>query len=186
MDNFDSLDIADLFNTTTAVNSLTHSESERASLEKKGAFERFCKKMQDSTMLAASIGTFKTFAVLVSSDVKRFFRANDGETVEQFAARLRGEAISMNARWSYVAMLAPYAVGNVPPDVRSEDMSSILGAVEDGILSMGICFFAERGADEKRIKRSGVIELDKTGSPISMMSGDVPADGNPFTSIMDK
>lgn len=188
MDNFDmnELNISELFNTTTAINSQPQSESDRLSMSKRGAFDRFCKKMQDSTMLVTSIGTFKTFAVLVSQDVRRFFRANDGETVEQFSARLRSEAIAMNARWSYVAMLAPYAVGSVPSGVQSEDIGSILGAVESGELSMGICFFAEKHANGDRSRKSGVIELDKTGSPVGMLSGDVPADGNPFTSIMDK
>lgn len=188
MDDFDinAIDIAQLFDTTSAVNSYSHSQADREAMDKRGSFERFCKKMQDSTMLATSIGNFKTFAVLMSSDMKRFYRADDGETVEMFAARLRGEAISMNARWSFVAMLAPYAMGDIPAGVEARDMNSILDGVENGLLRMGICFFAEKSQGTDRARRSGVIELDKEGSPLGIISGNTAADGNPFTSVMDK
>lgn len=187
MGEFDSLDISELFATTTAINTINHSAADRDAMNKKGAFERFGRKMQDTIMMMANVGLFKTFAVLVSSDARRYYRARDDESVGEFAKRLHSEAISMNARWSFVAMLAPYAVGDIPGDVETTSMSSIIDAVDTGALRMGICFFSEKNDESgNKTQRSGVIELDKSGTPQGILAGSVPAQGNPFTTIMDK
>lgn len=155
---FDDLTIADFLNAGTAVEEL------EVQLERGVAgFNRFVDEQLRAvrTVYVASNGYLKPFIILASPTTQRtFVPLDEQETLGEFVARVHEEAVRMEALWSFVVKDTLVGTKDWDSDSRDIDVNDeteIQKAIEDGILTKGIVWYAERREGDERHHRHGTM-----------------------------
>ena len=128
---------------------------------------------------------FHAFAVLHNNQAQRYFQPDDDETAFDFARRLNREAINMEATWFFSAMMVPgrtYDEGDEPPPIDADDRDSLIEALNEGDLKMGVCWFS-RGRCNPTVEEAGMITyLEEDG--YDCVTGAIDAEHNPFDEVL--
>lgn len=171
---FDNITPEDFIRDTSAVERVPfpkHVQNMNLNISELG-FTLFLRTFLDNCRRdAVTSDDFTPRAVLVNTDEQRIFHGEGDEAPVDFANRLQREAIAMNAHWMAVALVCPARAimpGQTPPDVAVDDLDAIYSALEEGELSMGICWTAHRVGGEYH---GGIIHLTDDGRPGEEVEG---------------
>lgn len=135
--------------------------------EKRGivAFDRFVKENIAAIRMAylASEGQVNPVAVLASPENEWTFVPTDDENLGEYIERLREAAKTLKATWFFISRktkVGSYAAdaSNGIPDIADREV--VKAARDQGILSEGIFYYAERYEDGVRDCRHGMMRAD--------------------------
>lgn len=129
---------------------------------------------------------FHTFAVLHNKKSQRYYQPDGDETAYDFARRLNREALNMEATWFFSAMMVPgrtYSDGEEPPHVDADDPDSLIEALDNGVLQMGVCWFS-RGYCNPTVEEAGMITYDEEKG-IQNVTGGISPEHNPFHGVLE-
>lgn len=127
------------------------------------------------------------FAVLASAEQQRIFLADDDETPDQWAARLRREAEQIDAGWLFVGLVAAarHYTGAVNPKPIERTVEAIEDALDVGGLTLSLCWSAFRSEDDGASALAGMVAINPDGTPGERTDGLVSdVDPNPFALIL--
>jgi hypothetical protein len=130
-----------------------------------------------------------SFSILQNPDRRRYFQAEPDETAPMYAERLKREAKLMGATWFFNVLVAPgashYPNEPEPPDIDPDDLDAIRAALENGRLSVCLCWHAEMLEEdgEHDHSRTGVIPI--IGGELSAgTEGHLDDDQNMFAGVL--
>jgi hypothetical protein len=152
-------------------------------------FNRFVEANLESCRAdAAHEHGFHSFSALSSHDKQRHFRPDDDETPVDYAKRLARESAQMDATWYFTAMVAPGRsfTGEVTPqDLDLDDLDAIDRALNDGELSVGICWSAGCREVAESAYRGGILYLDADGLVANEVEGELDPSTDAFHAILE-
>lgn len=132
------------------------------------AFDQFITQNLETTRTSwlAADGQINPVAVLATATERWTYVPTDEETLGEYVERLRSEARRLKATWLFLSrktLVGNYEVrvGDDVPDTSDPD--ALQKAIEKGIITEGIFYFAERSEDGKTDTRHGLMKPDKDG-----------------------
>lgn len=108
------------------------------------------------TSYIASSGNVDPIAIIVSPTIQRVFAADDDESLNDFVARIHREAKQIGAIWTFVGkktLVGTKLTSGPLPDLN--DPEAVDDALAEGILSVGMMWYADRREGELREHRTG-------------------------------
>lgn len=172
---FDSITPEDFHRDTSALRSI---DLPTTPVRASGAalFKKWLVSMVQLCVDDASADKFINFSVLQRPEQTRIFRPDEDETPSMYAARLTREAEEMGAKWFFCAVIAPgRTFVNRPDDELDHNPTpeQIDAAIDDGRLTLGICWLAIRHDDEGADQCAGMIQLDDQAKPGQKIEGEL-------------
>lgn len=101
-------------------------------------------------------------AVVANHEKQRIFIPDDDETLGQFVQRMHREAVAMGAIWTFVAKRSMVAnLGEALPverDIDANDPEAFRRAEAEGLVQLGVIWYAERREGVQRQHRLGQMQ----------------------------
>lgn len=125
------------------------------------AFDQFVTKNLEMTRMAwlAADGQINPVAVLATAEKSWAFAPTDDETLGEYVERVRGEAKKLGATWLYISRKTLVGTFKVDPSDAPDatNPEAIQEAIEKGLMSEGLFYYAERLEDGERDCRHGMM-----------------------------
>lgn len=191
--NHDEFEYAGVFDDATMADFTRETSAKTEVLRKNMGHEAFTAFVDEQirtirTAWIASETYMQPIAIVANHEKQRIFTPDEDETLRQFIARMHREAVAMDAIWTFVAkrnMVASLGASS-PDDEYSVDVSDPeqwQQAIADGLVRLGVVWYAERREDGNRERRHGQMQ-DEEGTLGRLREG-APNQNMPlFTEIL--
>lgn len=154
-------------------------------------FNRFVDEQLRAVRMAwiAAETYMQPLAVIANGSQERIFIPDDDETMGQFVERMHREATAMEATWAFVAKRSMVAslgsAVDVDQDIDVTDPEEWEKAIADGIVRLGVVWYAERREGDERHHRHGQMQ-DEDGTLGATREGAQNQAIPLFASILDR
>jgi len=101
-------------------------------------------------------------ALVANQEKQRIFIPDDDETLGQFVDRMHREAKAMDATWTFIAQRTLVGSSYGPPVDVSDD-EAVNEAIKEGLLHLGLLWYAEQRDEGNRYHRHGQM-VDDNGT----------------------
>lgn len=126
------------------------------------------------TAWIASETYMQPLVVLASHDLERIFITDDDETLGQFVQRMSREAKAMQATWTFLAKRTMVAelgpMRETEHDIDVDDPEAWQQALAEGLMRLGVLWFAERREAGEHTRRHGQM-VDEVGTLGPLVEG---------------
>lgn len=149
--------------------------SARAEVSRLNGFDAFVDEQIRAVRTAwiASETWMQPIALIANHEAQRIFIPDDDESLRQFVDRMHREAVAMGAIWTFVArraMVASFGDTTEDHDVDLDDPDTWERAVAEGLVVLGVQWYAERREGGDRQQRHGQIH-DENGTLGALREG---------------
>lgn len=174
MSEHDEFEYAGVFDDLTPED-FTRETSARAEVPRISGFDAFVDEQLRAVRTAwiASETWMQPLALIANHEKQRIFIPDDDESLRQFVARMHREAVEMGAVWTFVArraMVVTFGVDDGTFDRDLDDPESIEQAIAQGILRLGVQWYAERREGNESQRRHGQFQ-DEDGTLGALIEG---------------
>lgn len=128
------------------------------------AFDKFVDRHVQIVRMAylASEGNINPVAILATDTEEHEFTPTQEETLGEYVARLHDEAEGVGAKWLFISRKTLVGSLSIPASEMFDlsDPEQVQAAIEKGLMSEGVFYYAERTEGAERQRRHGMMRAD--------------------------
>lgn len=167
-------EFTDIFAEATVADFL-RSSSARDEMARTDDFDTFVAEQIRAVRTAwiASETYMQPLALVADDRTQKIFIPDDDETLRQFVERVHREAKAMGATWTFVAkrtMVASFGATDDGYDVSIDDEEAWEKAVAEGLVNLGVVWYAEHRDEHTMQRRHGQMQ-DEDGTLGRLIEG---------------